>query len=101
METNKTEINIELSEDMAEGTYANLAIFSHSNAEFVIDFVSVMPNTPKCKVKSRIISTPIHAKKMMRALIDNIQKFEEKYGIIQEFENQDPPMNFVGPIAQA
>ncbi len=97
----KNELNIEISEEVAEGTYANLAIITHSNAEFVIDFINIMPGTPKSKVKSRIICTPMHAKRIMRALIDNVQKFEEKHGLIQELESIDIPMNFGGPIAQA
>jgi hypothetical protein len=65
-------INIEITEEIAEGTYANLAIITHSHAEFVIDFVNVMPGTPKSKVKSRIIFTPQHAKRFMKALIENV-----------------------------
>jgi hypothetical protein len=62
------QLNIEISEEVAEGSYANLAIITHSNAEFVIDFVNVMPGTPKSKVKSRVIFTPQHAKRFMKAL---------------------------------
>ncbi|MFZ9403622.1 MAG: DUF3467 domain-containing protein, partial [Sediminibacterium sp.] len=69
-------LNIEISEEIAEGTYANLAIITHSNAEFVVDFVNVMPGTPKSKVKSRVILTPMHAKRFMKAMVDNIEKFE-------------------------
>jgi len=95
------QLNIELSEDMAEGTYANLAIITHSHAEFVIDFVNVMPGTPKSKVKSRIIFTPQHAKRFMKALIDNIQKYESVNGSIKDLEEIQVPMNFGGPTAQA
>ena len=63
-------LNIEISEEIAEGSYANLAIITHSNAEFVIDFVNVMPGTPKSKVKSRVILTPMHAKRFMKALVE-------------------------------
>ncbi len=70
------QLNIEISEEMAEGEYANLAIITHSNAEFVIDFVNVMPGTPKSRVKSRIIFTPMHAKRFMKALEENIGRFE-------------------------
>src|ERR1700743_3839149 len=73
------QLNIELTEDMADGTYANLAIITHSFAEFVIDFVNVMPNVPKAKVKSRIVMTPQHAKRLMKALIDNVKRFEGQY----------------------
>jgi hypothetical protein len=76
------QLNIEISEEVAEGQYANLAIITHSHAEFVIDFVNVMPGTPKSKVKSRLILTPQHAKRLMRALTENIQKFESAHGPI-------------------
>ena len=68
----ENQLNIEISEEVAEGTYANLAIITHSHAEFVVDFVNVMPGTPKSRVKNRIILTPFHAKRFMKAMIDNI-----------------------------
>lgn len=95
------QLNIELSEEVAEGIYANLAIVTHSNAEFVVDFVNVMPGTPKAKVKSRIILTPQHAKRFMKALVDNIKKYEATNGPIQDQEPVNIPMNFGGPAAQA
>lgn len=95
------QINIEISEEMSEGAYANLAIITHSHAEFVIDFVNVMPGTPKSKVKSRIIMTPFHAKRLMKAMIDNVQKFENTNGTIQDIEAVELPFNFGGPAAQA
>jgi ribonuclease BN (tRNA processing enzyme) len=98
---NTNQLNIEISEEMAEGEYANLAIITHSHAEFVIDFVSVMPGTPKSKVKSRIIFTPQHAKRFMKAMIENIQRFESANGIIKDLEEMQLPMNFGGPPAQA
>lgn len=94
-------LNIEISEEVAEGQYANLAIITHSHAEFVVDFVNVMPGTPKSKVKSRIILTPQHAKRLMRALTENIQKFESTHGPIQDIEEIQLPLNFGGPTAQA
>lgn len=94
-------LNIEISEEMAEGQYANLAIITHSHAEFVLDFVNVMPGTPKSKVKSRIILTPQHAKRLMKALADNIQKFEAVNGTIKDIEDVQIPMHFGGPTAQA
>jgi hypothetical protein len=72
------EIQIELSEDIAQGTYANLAIIAHSNAEFIIDFIRMVPGAPKAKVKSRIIMTPDNARRLMFALQDNIRKFDEQ-----------------------
>lgn len=102
METNQqNQLNIEISEEMAEGQYANLAIITHSHAEFVVDFVNVMPNTPKSKVKSRIILTPQHAKRLMKALVDNINRFEAVNGDIKDIEEVQLPMNFGGPTAQA
>jgi hypothetical protein len=95
------QLNIEISEEVAEGQYANLAIITHSHAEFVIDFVNVMPGTPKSKVRSRIILTPQHAKRFMKALTDNLSRFENANGKIQDLEEVQLPMNFGGPTAQA
>ena len=99
---NPNQLNIELTEEVAEGVYSNLAIITHSNAEFVLDFVQVMPGTPKAKVKTRVLLTPQHAKRFMKAMVDNIQKFESVNGIIKETEAVNAvPMNFGGPTAQA
>jgi hypothetical protein len=95
------QLNIEISEEVAEGNYANLAIITHSHAEFVLDFVNVMPGTPKSKVKSRIILTPQHAKRLMKALTENIQKYESMNGNIKDLEEIQMPFNFGGPTAQA
>jgi ribonuclease BN (tRNA processing enzyme) len=95
------QLNIEISEEIAEGQYVNLAIITHSHAEFVVDFVNVMPGTPKSKVKSRIILTPQHAKRFMKALIENVTRFESANGTIQDLEAVELPMNFGGPTAQA
>ena len=95
------QLNIEISEEVAEGVYANLAIITHSHAEFVIDFVNVMPGTPKSKVKSRIILTPQHAKRFMKALTENVTRFESLNGKIQDLEDVQLPLNFGGPTAQA
>ena len=100
-EQEPNQLNIEISEEVAEGTYANLAIITHSHAEFVIDFVNVMPGTPKSKVKSRIILTPQHAKRFMKAMTENIQKYESINGPIKDLEEIQLPMNFGGPTAQA
>jgi hypothetical protein len=97
----QNQLNIEISEEVAEGEYANLAIITHSHAEFVIDFVNVMPGTPKSKVKSRIILTPQHAKRFMKALTENVQRFEAANGKIQDLEEVQIPMSFGGPTAQA
>ncbi len=97
------QLNIELTEDIADGIYSNLAVITHSNAEFVIDFVRVMPGIPKAKVKSRILLTPQHAKRLLNALQDNISKYEAVHGKISEGKTQDGgiPMGFSGPTAQA
>ncbi len=96
----QNQINIEISEEVAEGSYANLAIITHSHAEFVIDFVNVMPGTPKSKVKSRIIFTPQHAKRFMKALTENVQRYEAANGNIKDLEEVQIPLSF-GPAAQA
>lgn len=95
------QLNIEISEEIAEGAYANLAIITHSHAEFVVDFVNVMPGTPKSRVKARIILTPQHAKRLMRALTENIQQYESLNGTIKDLEEMQFPLPFAGPAAQA
>ncbi len=97
----QSQINIEISEEVAEGSYANLAIITHSHAEFVIDFVNVMPGTPKSKVKSRIIFTPQHAKRFMKALMENVTRYEAANGAIKDLEEVQIPLTFGGPTAQA
>ena len=87
------QVNIQLGEKEAEGTYANLAIISHSPAEFIIDFTRVLPGVPKTKVYSRIIMTPPHAKSLLNALKDNIDKFEAQFGeikIVSELAKNQP-----------
>src|SRR5215475_6746985 len=86
------QLNIEISEEVAEGSYANLAIITHSHSEFVIDFVNVMPGTPKSKVKSRIILTPQHAKRLMKALTENISRYESANGSIKDIEEVQFPL---------
>ena len=97
---NEGQINIELDEKIAEGIYANLAIINHSVSEFIVDFVSVMPGQPKAKVKSRIILTPQHAKRLVKALADNVKRFEKSHGEIKDYEQPPIPMNF-GPTGEA
>ena len=94
-------LNIELSEEIADGEYSNLVIISHSNSEFVLDFVKVMPGMPKAKVKSRVLMTPQHAKRLHRALEDNISKFESQHGTIKEIDSASFPLNFGGPTGEA
>jgi len=95
------QINIELSEEIAQGVYSNLAVITHSSSEFVVDFVRIMPGVPKANVKSRIILTPEHAKLLLLALQDNIKKFESVHGAIKNIKSGPdsmlPPMGFGGP----
>ncbi|TAH43294.1 MAG: DUF3467 domain-containing protein [Bacteroidetes bacterium] len=95
------QLNIELSEEIADGIYSNLAIITHSNSEFVLDFVKVMPGVPKAKVKARILLTPQHAKRLLAAIQDNVSKYESVHGPIKQTEGIGIPMNFGGPAAQA
>ncbi|EMR04057.1 DUF3467 domain-containing protein [Cesiribacter andamanensis] len=96
------QINIELTEDIAEGVYSNLAMVAHSNSEFVIDFIRLMPGVPKAKVKARVILTPEHAKRLLQALNDNIQKYENSFGDIKQADEEQVrfPINF-GTIGEA
>jgi predicted transcriptional regulator len=97
---NKGQINIELDEQVAQGTYSNLAIINHSVSEFVVDFVNIMPGTLKSKVKSRIILTPQHAKRLVKALNENVKRFEKAHGEIKDYEQPQIPINF-GPTGEA
>lgn len=99
---NENQLNIELTDEISEGIYSNLAIITHSFSEFIIDFVKVMPGVPKAKVKSRIVLTPHHAKRLMKALKDNIGKYEQNFGNIEDSDPMMPgPFHFGGPTAQA
>lgn len=93
-------LDIQLDEKTAEGTYSNLAIINHSVSEFIVDFISIMPGAPKAKVKSRIILTPQHAKRLTKALADNVTKFEKVHGEIKDYEQPPIPINF-GPTGEA
>lgn len=96
------QINIELSEETAEGIYANLAMIAHSSSEFVIDFIRLMPGVPKAKVKSRIVITPEHAKRLLNALEENIDKYEATFGEVKQVEEMPRfPMNFGGTMGEA
>ena len=98
----KNQINIELSEEVAEGIYSNLAMIAHSNSEFVIDFIRMMPGVPKAKVKSRIVITPEHAKRLLYALKENIEKYEETFGVIKRTDEAPKfPVNFGGTVGEA
>ena len=105
MNQNPQQLNIELSEEIAQGIYSNLAVITHSSSEFVVDFVRIMPGVPKANVKSRIILTPEHAKRLLLALQDNIKKYEAVNGAIKNVKSGTdpmmPPLSFGGPTAQA
>ncbi len=96
------QINIELSEETAEGIYANLAMIAHSSSEFVVDFIRLMPGVPKAKVKSRIVITPEHARRLLKALQENIDKYENTFGPIKQVEEAPKfPINFGGTMGEA
>jgi len=100
---NPNQISIELNEEVAQGIYSNLAVITHSSSEFIIDFIRLMPGVPKAQVKSRIILTPEHTKRLVAALQDNIAKYEAVHGAIKEVNDTGPimPVTFGGPTAQA
>lgn len=96
-------LDIELGQDVAQGVYANLAVITHSSSEFVLDFVRMMPGLPKPEVKSRIVVTPEHAKRLLATLQENITKYEKSYGKIKENKQEvlnKMPLNF-GPLGEA
>ncbi|TDQ23933.1 DUF3467 domain-containing protein [Tenacibaculum caenipelagi] len=102
MEDNKEpQLNIELDQEVAEGVYSNLAVINHSVSEFIVDFVRILPGVPKAKVKSRIILTPQHAKRLAKALSDNVHKFEQAHGEIKDYEQPPIPLNFGGTTGEA
>ncbi|NDV82308.1 DUF3467 domain-containing protein [Bacteroides sp. 51] len=93
----ENQLQIELNDEIAQGTYANLAIITHSSSEFILDFIRVMPGLPKAGVQSRIILAPEHAKRLLRALEDNIRKYESVFGPLDlGDENIIPPIMNLG-----
>ncbi len=95
------QLNIELTEEIAEGVYSNLVMLAHSSEEFILDFIRVMPGVPKARVKSRIIVTPPHAKRLLRALKDNIERYERAHGEIEESQSPGPAIHFGAPGGEA
>ena len=93
-EQRQGQINIELTEEVAEGSYSNLVMIAHSPEEFILDFIRVMPGVPKARVKSRIIVSPQHAKRLLNALADNISRYERAYGEIEEHTPPGQPVQF-------
>ena len=102
MENNqKNQLNIEISDEVAEGKYSNIAIITHSPNEFIVDFAQMMPGTPKAKVRSRVIMNPLNAKRLYKALADNIAKYEQQFGTITDGGSNVAPFSMGGPTAQA
>src|SRR5690554_3455828 len=96
----KQNMNIELNDQTSEGVYSNLAVINHSPTEFVVDFIQMMPGVPKARVKSRIILTPQHAKRLAHALAENVSRYENQFGEIKDSHAANIPMNF-GPPGEA
>lgn len=92
------QLDVELSVETAKGVYSNLAMITHSQAEFIVDFLQMLPGIPKAIVRSRIILTPLHAKRLLAALSDNVSKYEARFGTIKEPErgNEDNTIGFLG-----
>lgn len=96
------EINIELDEQTAEGIYSNLVMIAHSSEEFVLDFIRVVPGVQKARVKSRIIITPQHARRLLNALKDNVRRYEQSHGSIEESDSEpNSPLHFGGAGGEA
>lgn len=95
------QLEIEIPEEEASGTYSNLVMITHSASEFILDFISVMPGVPKAKVARRMVLTPDHAKRLAGALMENVKRFEEEHGQISTNEQFDVPFNFRGPTPEA
>ena len=99
--TEENQMNIELSEEIASGIYSNLAVITHSPSELICDFIQVMPGMPKGKVKSRVIMTPQNAKRFLKALQDNMAKYEDHFGPIEDPQIDLPPMTVGTPNTMA
>ena len=97
----KKNIDIELSEQEAQGSYSNLVMITHSSSEFVLDFLSLLPGLPKAKVVKRMILTPDHAKRLAHALQENVHRFETEHGEIQAKEKVEAPLHYRGPLPEA
>jgi hypothetical protein len=95
------QLNIELPSEIADGIYSNLVMIAHSPEEFILDFIRVMPGIPKARVKSRIVVTPSHVKRLLAALEDNISKYEAKYGAIGDSGSGQPEFTMHIPGGEA
>ncbi|MDD2287203.1 MAG: DUF3467 domain-containing protein [Bacteroidales bacterium] len=98
MENKENKIDIELPSEIAPGVYSNLQLITHSNTEFILDFIQIMPGVPKAQVRSRTILCPQHAKRLLYALKENIDRFEAQNGIIDEREQNT---QYINPMGQA
>lgn len=98
-EKKEQKMDLSISEEISQGIYSNLAILSHSDNEFFVDFASLSPGIPKAIVRSRIIMNPVNAKRLLRALQENVSKYEEQFGEIEERQNQMPPFMSGGGLA--
>lgn len=101
MQQDENQLEIELSEQEATGTYSNLVMITHSVSEFILDFIAVMPGLPKAKVVKRMVLTPDHAKRLINALNDNVKRYEEQFGDIKIEGSPEIPMSYRGPIPEA
>ena len=101
LETPQQKFNIELTEEVAEGVYSNLVMIAHSPEEFILDFIRVMPGVPKARVKSRIIVSPQHARRLLQALAENIERYERAYGEIEERTPPGQSIHFGAPGGEA
>lgn len=97
-QNNNGQLQIELKEEVAQGTYANLAVITHSSSEFILDFIRVMPGMPKAGVQSRVILTPEHAVRLLHALQDNVRKYESVFGPIRISENNNKKDTYIPPL---
>lgn len=95
------QLEINLPDSEAQGTYSNLVMITHSPSEFVLDFIAVMPGVPKAKVVKRMILTPDHAKRLLNALNENVNRYENEHGSITSKEKFDVPFNYRGPKPEA
>ncbi|MBR3939951.1 MAG: DUF3467 domain-containing protein [Bacteroidales bacterium] len=101
-EQKDNKLDIEINPDVAEGVYSNLAVISHSSTEFVVDFLQMLPGLQKPMVRTRAILTPFHAKRLLNALADNVEKYESVFGRIPDNTNeQNEKYDTITPLAKA
>jgi hypothetical protein len=86
-------LQLQLDDDIAQGAYVNLVLINHTENEFVLDFAFIAPGTPRAKVRSRVISSPRHTKRLLKALLKNIERFEERFGEIDAGEEDEPSVH--------